>query len=275
MTHTIKKFKNGIYRNTLRVKADRPNINDLRFKNAFSIDRTKWKAKTTNTETYQFVPFDQGELGSCTANSLAKHFRFAHKLDYDVSRLFIYYMERAMEGTIESDAGAELRDGMKVLASLGAPPETDWPYDVSQFTVKPNLKAISDGKKELAHKYYRLADVDDIKQVLNDNHVFSFGFTCYATFETQIVSDTAYLPLPKYGEEAIGGHAVLGCDYGVASDFLSADTIKKLGIAPTQEVIKVLNSWGDGFGQKGFFYMPIEYFKDAELVTDMWTIFPD
>ncbi|MES2392523.1 MAG: xanthine dehydrogenase family protein subunit M, partial [Acidobacteriota bacterium] len=38
------------------------------------------------------------------------------KVDYTPSRLFIYYGERQIEGTIESDAGAEIRDGMKVVA---------------------------------------------------------------------------------------------------------------------------------------------------------------
>ena len=275
MTEHVKKFKNGIYRNTLRVKADRPNINDLLFKNSFIIDKTKWAKRTTNADVYHFAPFDQGELGSCTANSLAKHFRFAHKLDYDPSRLFIYYMERAMEGSIESDSGAMLSDGMKVLAKMGVPPETEWPYDISKFTDKPTTKVIEDAKKETAHHYYRVLDVDDLKQVLNAKHVVSFGMTVYETFETQAVSDTAFLPMPKYGENAIGGHAILACDYGVASDWLSAATIKKLGIGSDLEVVKVLNSWGEDFGQKGFFFMPLAYFQDPNLVTDLWTIFPN
>ncbi len=73
--------------------------------------------------------FNQGELGSCTANAIAA----AHQFDqmkqnkpkaFTPSRLFIYYNERAMEGTVREDSGAMIRDGIKSLVKQGAAPET-------------------------------------------------------------------------------------------------------------------------------------------------------
>ena len=81
-------------------------------------------------------------MGSCTANALAAAFHFSlHKMDveqhsgfkdFTPSRLFIYYNERAVEGSINQDAGAMLRDGVKVMAKMGVCPESMWKYDDTQ-----------------------------------------------------------------------------------------------------------------------------------------------
>src|SRR5215831_9700412 len=77
--------------------------------------------------------YDQGRIGSCTANAIAAAFEFDLKkqglTDFMPSRLFIYYNERAMEGHVQFDSGAQIRDGVKSIATLGVCPETDWPYD--------------------------------------------------------------------------------------------------------------------------------------------------
>ena len=80
--------------------------------------------------------YDQGQLGSCTANAIAGAMQFEQKKQeltvFAPSRLFVYYNERDMEGTVNSDAGAQIRDGVKSVADLGVCPETEWPYDINQ-----------------------------------------------------------------------------------------------------------------------------------------------
>ena len=81
--------------------------------------------------------YDQGELGSCTANAISAALEFNQmkqkaRKPFTPSRLFIYYNERAIEGTIDSDSGAMLRDGIKTVAKDGACRETTWPYEVDQ-----------------------------------------------------------------------------------------------------------------------------------------------
>jgi len=74
---------------------------------------------------------NQGKLGSCTANALAGAVEFLEVKDganfVDLSRLFIYYNERVIEGTVTEDSGAFLRDGIKSLAKQDVCPEPDWP----------------------------------------------------------------------------------------------------------------------------------------------------
>ena len=80
--------------------------------------------------------YDQEQIGSCTANAIGGAFEFETTkqglTDFMPSRLFIYYNERAMEGNTGIDSGAQIRDGVKSVATLGVCPETEWPYDGRQ-----------------------------------------------------------------------------------------------------------------------------------------------
>src|SRR5258706_49930 len=104
--------------------------------------------------------YDQGQLGSCTANAIAGAIEFDQKkanlTEFTPSRLFIYFNERTIEGTVNSDSGAQIRDGIKSVATLGAPPESDCPYNIAAFTKKPPAKAYSDAKQHLIVLYQRL-----------------------------------------------------------------------------------------------------------------------
>src|SRR5689334_16426285 len=77
--------------------------------------------------------YDQLQTGSCTANAtaaLVQFTRMKHGMqNYVPSRLFIYWFERALEGTVGYDSGAQLRDGVKVMAQHGPPPESLWPFE--------------------------------------------------------------------------------------------------------------------------------------------------
>src|ERR1700693_2645659 len=114
------------------------------------------------------APYDQGQLGSCTANAIAGAIQFDRmkqklKNNFIPSRLFIYYNERVIEGTVESDSGAMIRDGIKSIAHQGDAPETDWPYDIAKFAQKPPAKAYSDASRHKAVLYQRL--IQDLNQM--------------------------------------------------------------------------------------------------------------
>jgi C1A family cysteine protease len=114
--------------------------------------------------------YDQGQLGSCTANAIAAAIEFDTKKegkpDFMPSRLFIYYNERALEGTIKSDAGAAIRDGIKVIAKQGDCPETLWPYNVKKFAKKPNAAAYAAAIKHEAINYNRITSLAQMKACL-------------------------------------------------------------------------------------------------------------
>ena len=185
--------------------------------------------------------YDQGQLGSCTANAIAGAIEFDQKKakqpEFTPSRLFIYYNERSLEGTVNADAGGHLRDGIKSVATLGAPSETDWPYDIATFTQKPPDPAFTDAKQHLVVLYQRLIqEVNTLKGCIASGFPFVFGFTCYESFESQAVATTGILPMPTSKEKIVGGHAVLCVGYN--------DT--------TQHFL-VRNSWARPGGRKATF----------------------
>jgi C1A family cysteine protease len=212
--------------------------------------------------------YDQGDLGSCTANAIAGAFQFTRRKekqgpDFVPSRLFIYYNERVIEGTVNEDSGAMLRDGMKVVAKLGVCPEQsrppaagDWPYDVAKFAAKPPPVCYRVALRHQLLRYQRVArSLSQMKGCLAQGYPFVFGFSVYQGFESQQVARTGDVPLPAPGEKALGGHAVVAVGYDDASQrFLFR------------------NSWGARWGKKGYGTLPYAYLAEADLADDFWTM---
>jgi C1A family cysteine protease len=204
--------------------------------------------------------YDQGQLGSCTGNGIAGAIEFDQRKqgikEFVPSRLFIYYNERVIEGTVSQDSGAQIRDGIKSVATLGAPPETDWPYDIKRFADKPPAKAYADAKKDLVSAYSRVAQtVGQMQGCLAEGFPFVFGFTVYDSFESEHVADTGIVPMPAPGETVLGGHCVVAVGYNNA-----------------KRTFIIRNSWGTGWGMKGYCTMPYEYLLSSNLASDFWTI---
>jgi len=215
--------------------------------------------------------YDQGALGSCTANAIAAAVQFdrlkaKQKPDFVPSRLFIYYNERVIEHTTRFDAGAQLRDGIKAVSKQGVCPETEWPYDDTVPSnedapfpkgapagKKPPAQCYKDALKYNAITYQRVQQtLAQMKGCLADGYPFVFGFTVY---EKWYDKPTAVLPLPGSNEGTVGGHAVLAVGYD-----------------DTKQLFTFRNSWGAKVGDKGYFYMPYAYLGDANLASDLWTI---
>jgi C1A family cysteine protease len=205
--------------------------------------------------------FDQGALGSCTANAIANAYRFdllrqLGRADFVPSRLFLYYNERVIEGTTDSDAGAMLRDGIKTLAREGICSELSWPYVPVRFADKPTARAYREALRHQALSYQRLSqDAAQMKGCLASGFPFVFGFSVYESFESAAVARSGAVPMPGPGERLVGGHAVLAVGY---------DDARSRFIA--------MNSWSTEWGELGYFYLPYAYLGSTQLARDLWTV---
>jgi C1A family cysteine protease len=205
--------------------------------------------------------YDQGQLGSCTANSIGGAIQFDQMKQnlpnqFIPSRLFIYYNERVIEHTVESDSGAQIRDGIKSVNKQGVCPETEWPYDISKFTDKPGDQCYTDALAHRAVSYQRLVQsLNQMKGCLASGYPFVFGFTVYESFETPEVAQSGHAPMPGPNEQVLGGHAVMAVGYDDANNWFI-----------------VRNSWGTGWGMQGYFTLPYAYLLDPNLASDFWTI---
>jgi C1A family cysteine protease len=204
---------------------------------------------------------DQGNLGSCTANAIAAALLFAgmrqNEAPVPLSRLFIYYNEREMEGTVPNDAGAQIRDGVKSVAEKGACLELAWPYAVERFTEKPDNVAYFDAAQRKAIQYLRVEQSEaQIEACLASGFPIIFGFTVHESFESADVARTGIVPMPRRRHDAVvGGHAVLMVGY---------DSVGKTFL--------VRNSWGDDWGRGGYCIMPYSYLLNPDLADDFWTV---
>lgn len=203
-----------------------------------------------------FGVYDQGHLGSCTANALGAAFHFDQVkqgfVEFTPSRLFIYFNERAMEGSIDHDAGAYIRDGARSLNQIGCCAESLWPYDEGKFTNRPGDSCYTAAAKNRVKEYARISQtIEDMKAVLAAGFPFVFGFIVLSSFFK--IDNSGMMTMPRSDDKVQGGHAVCAVGYDDA-----------------KQCMIVRNSWSDKWGDKGYFYMPYKYISNSQLANDFW-----
>jgi len=235
--------------------ADLPDQRDFKF----SLSRTTGAAHPIAYRAKNFGIYDQGNLGSCVGHGVTGAFRqlLAHENlpDYVGSRLGVYYGAREIENTVAVDAGASIRDGVKVVNNTGLMPEIMWPYIESAFATKPPPAAYAAAKKHIAIQYQSVdnKDYDACCRAIYQNGNLIIGITVYESFESDVVARNGKVPLPQPKEQVLGGHCMRAIGY----------TPKNLIIA---------NSWGTGWGDFGLCYLPREYVTNPSLASDFWTL---
>lgn len=209
--------------------------------------------------------FDQGPIGSCTANAIAGAVAYDRSRQglagatRTPSRLMIYYDEREIEGTILSDSGAALRDGIKSMVTTGTCFEDGpdgWPYDVTRYQVKPPANCYAAALHDRAMYYSSVTQsAQQVRGCLASGFPVVFGFTVYESFGTDAVARTGFAPMPGLNEAMVGGHAVMIVGYRDSTrNFLCR------------------NSWGPGWGIAGYFWLPYEYVLSKYLAADFWML---
>ena len=237
------------------LKIDRVPQTELKFKTF---------AKVTLPQTVdlrsQFPPvYDQGNLGSCTANALCAVHEFEtvdENIDkgFKPSRLFLYYNERLVENTVNEDSGALLSDGIKCMKRYGVCSEKYCPYVIEKFTQRPSPQAYADALKQKVVTASNIhQDVTSMKTSLYNKNPFVVGIAVYSSFESEEVAKTGLVPMPSDNEECLGGHAIVCVGY-------------------TKDHWIMRNSWGSSWGDKGYFYLPYLYLLDSNLSSDLWNI---
>jgi C1A family cysteine protease len=202
--------------------------------------------------------YDQGSLGSCTANAIGSAYQMTAmeqaRVNIRPSRLFIYYNERKMENTIAEDCGACISDGVLSTHNTGVVDEREWPYEVSKFAVEPPQECYEHAKHHTTNQFKSITQsLPQLKTCLIEGHPIVLGISLYKSFES--VGANGLVAMPKRGDDFLGGHAVL-C----------------VGYDDNKHHFIMRNSWGDSWGDKGYFYLPYEYLLDHNLASDFWAI---
>ncbi len=241
----------------------KPDIPDHRDKVMF-FDQEVIKSTPDSVDLRDRCPpvYNQQSLGSCTGNAIAAAYQFDELKQNNAdgfmpSRLFIYYNERKAEGTIGSDHGASIRDGIKCINKTGVCHEDLWPYDITKFAVEPTANCYDDAKLHKSLKYHRIRQSSlHLKAALNAGYPIVFGISVYESMESPEVAKTGVIPMPTENDKLLGGHCILLVGY---------DNIKKQWI--------FRNSWGEEWGDKGYGYLPYKYIAPkSKLSSDFWVV---
>jgi C1A family cysteine protease len=239
-------------------KPDRPDIRDR----YLSVSHVDASALPTAVDLRPKMPevYEQGQLGSCTGQAIAADCHYQMILQggkfWKPSPLFIYYNERLIDNSVTLDGGAEIRDGMKAINRWGICPDAMMPYDVSKFATKPSRVVYREAAKHKIFNYLRIGQsLINMKATLAQDDAFVFGFSVYGSFEGSEIAKTGILNMPEPHEQLMGGHAVLAVGYDDA-----------------RKVVIVRNSFGKGWGDQGYFYMPYDYISNSNLAADFWSV---
>jgi len=214
---------------------------------------------------------DQGPLGSCVAQAVSQIIR-GKMLQQGAptsvpfpSRLWSYTMALAKQGDVGKDVGTNIGTMLDVLAQAGFPPESEWPYDVSQFGRKPPLAAhhaALDQEAVLAEAYHPIVLDGDmrassVRQALTAGNLVAFGTPVTEVF---VSSDPggAVVQRPQPGAPIAGGHAMVVAGF-------------EIDPATGRVRFRIANSWGKGWGESGFFWMDVDYLTWSST-SDLWIV---
>lgn len=203
--------------------------------------------------------WNQLSTSSCTANASAALISHVVKkehgrVDDDLSRLFLYYTTREMDGSVKFDNGATLRDTFKAMAKFGICHEDQWPFLPEKVKVKPPAKAYKEATSRMAKNYFAVGQNEEsLKACLAEGYGFVFGFAVYDSFIKSDVKTTGKVPLPQLNERIIGGHAVMCVGY-------------------RNDEFIIRNSWGESWGDSGHCYMPTSFISNPGISMDFWTL---
>ena len=199
------------------------------------------------------APLNSGTEGSIVGHTLAATLEFyvfkstgAH---IAISARDIYNETRAKAGTLPTDSGAVIGEALEFLKNPGAVEERAWPYRPGEYA-KPPPPSLANEKRYKIADIKKIVTLEEIKNALQSGPVIT-GVQAYESLWSEAVATTGVIPMPKPKERQ---------DVGLSFSVVGYDDAKRL--------LKFQHSWGTEWGDRGYGYLPYDYFRAQSY--DSW-----
>ena len=156
-----------------------------------------------------------------------------------------------------TDNGGNLLGTTQAVSLYGACDEKLWPYNINKQSTQPPMESYNKAIFPTSSWLNVKPDINSMKTCLANGLTFMAGIMLYNSFMTNSVATSGMVPMPTILDKTIGGHAVMCVGY--------------TSINGSNYWI-MRNSWGTGWGDKGYFYLPEKYLLTPSLVTDFWCL---
>jgi len=231
-----------------------------------SDDRDFVQAETpTMAKTIDYSEFNppikyQGAIGSCGSHAAITALEILlnmknKNLSVPLSEMSHYYFVRQedYENTWPDDSGQHGREAMKLLHQRGVAPEGMYPYVTSKFNNGPKWPSMTRSLAKFwkIREYKRCFSLKAIKFALESKKLVWFGVPIKRSF--QLVRDDGIIKYNKT-ERSVGGHAFV-----------------VLGYDDEKKALKIANSWGTRWGDKGYGWISYDYIYKCEWF-DAWAM---
>lgn len=200
---------------------------------------------------------------SCVANAFVGAYEYLAKRDLgysgDVSRLFVYYNARFQDDCHNEDSGTQMCSAINSLIEYGACSEEYWPNDEELLCTEPDSDSYEHAANfKITESEFIKTDLDVWRHTLAEGYPIAFALNTFESFD-DATSNRGRVPMPKKSDnvrETHGWHAML-C----------------VGYSNKDRMFIVRNSWGSGWGDQGYCYIPYDYVMHQDYNGhDSWII---
>ncbi|MCG7984054.1 MAG: C1 family peptidase [Candidatus Thiodiazotropha lotti] len=187
-------------------------------------------------------PGNQGTQGSCVGWATGYALKSYHEKveeQWAFSEATVFspaWIYNQINGGV--DQGSRIDEALQLIIDRGAATWGNMPYDNTNFTRQPSQQAIAQAANYKAREYRSITSTQQIKAALANRNPVVAGILVYDDLQRLSGPNSVYNSTTG---EPSGGHAVTLVGY---------DDNKYGG------AFKIINSWGTGWGDNGFFWLP-------------------
>ncbi len=215
---------------------------------------TKTQSTSRDYSSQMLQVLNQGGEGSsvgfavaaCIEYQIIKH--LGKKIR--ISPRYIYNYSRKLNNMLKTDSGTSVKGAIDIVKKYGAVTEKDWPYKAGEYNMDLPEK-LENADHYQINNSYQAKSVAKIIEVMDAHGPVVIGITVYGSFMSSKPAETGIIPMPTEKESVVGGHAVC-----------------LVGYNNVEKTFKFRNSWGIGWGDKGYGHLSFEYID--KFSADAW-----